>query len=308
MPDKKSKILVVGSIAYDHVMDYGGYFKDAIVNGNYNISLIADNRNISYGGCGGNAAYTLKLLGEEPVIFSCAGRDFSDYKKRLSGMGIATDYIAELKDGLTASAFILTDKEENQITLFEPGASKNAHTLKSIKGFADEIVLAIISPDNCERMVSIAKECSDLQIPFIFDPGQQTPQFKDNDLKEIIGGCEILIANRYESMLLEKRAGLKGAKCFIQTLGPDGVAVTSRNDNFVVKAVEPAPLVDPTGSGDAFRAGLLMGMRRGFDLKKSCRVGALCGTYAVEKKGTQVHFFTYSDFAERFNRAFGENL
>jgi adenosine kinase len=109
-------------------------------------------------------------------------------------------------------------------------------------------------------------------------------------------------------MLLEKRAGLKGAKCFIQTLGPDGVAVTSRNDNFVVKAVEPAPLVDPTGSGDAFRAGLLMGMRRGFDLKKSCRVGALCGTYAVEKKGTQVHFFTYSDFAERFNRAFGENL
>lgn len=308
MQDKKSKILVVGSIAYDHVMEYDGYFKDAIVNNNYNISLVADNRDISYGGCGGNEAYTLKLLGEDPVIFSCAGKDFDDYKDRLAGLGIQTDRIAVFKDDLTASAFILTDKEENQITLFEPGALKNVHPSGDIKSFADEIALAIISPDNCERMVSVAKECSELGIPFIFDPGQQTPQFKDSDLKEIIGECEILIANKYETSLLKKRVGLDGAKYFIQTRGSDGVSVTSKEGDFVVKAVAPDNLADPTGSGDAFRAGLLMGLRRGFDLKKSCRIGALCGTYAVEKKGTQEHFFTYEDFAERFKGAFADVL
>ena len=315
MPNKKNKILVVGSIAYDNVMGYDDYFKNAAVSGNFNISLVASDREISFGGCGGNIAYTLNLLKESPVIYSCAGRDFGDYKKRLWDLGISADYISESKKGLTASAFILTDKEENQVTIFEPGASKECHALNGIKSFAPvEISLAIISPDNCSRMANTANECVDFGIPFIFDPGQQTPQFKVEDLMKTINACEILIVNRYESMLLEQRLGKnisqikKMAPCFIQTQGPDGVSVSSKEGDFIVEAVPPSELIDPTGSGDAFRAGLLMGLRRGFELKKACRIGALCGTYAVSKKGTQEHFFTYDDFKKRYERAFSEKL
>ncbi|MFC1747771.1 carbohydrate kinase family protein, partial [Pseudomonadota bacterium] len=295
----RSKILVVGSIAYDNVMKFSGHFKDAIVPDNYNIALNASDREISYGGCGANMAYTLKMLDEEPVLLTSVGKDFDNYKERFDELGISMAYLFISEDLLTASAFIVTDDDENQITLFEPGAIKAENTGLSVKKLSkDDIVLAIISPDNTERMAEFAYECKELGIPYIFDPGQVTPIFDLNELEKALQNASILIVNKYESELLSQRLSKSKEELkdmvpiYIETNGPNGIEVKEGDKEFYVKAVKPGVLVDPTGSGDAFRAGLLMGLKKGLSLQISCQIGALAGSYAVEKKGTQEHSFT----------------
>lgn len=311
----KGKILIVGSLAYDHVMQYRGLIKDVLIAGNYNMSLTADSREVYYGGCAGNIAYSLSLLGEKPLIFTSAGKDFKEYKNWLTDKGIDTSAVIESDKYLTASAFILTDREQNQITLFEPGAMSALSKKHSLLNLPDKnISYAIIAPDKPERMYRSANECRDLKIPYIFDPGQQINIFSKADILKSVKNAEVLIANEYESNLLMKKLNCTPeeiaelARIYIETHGERGCIVKDGKNEFIVKAVTPSRLIDPTGCGDAFRSGLLAGLSRGCKIKKAVQMGTLLATYSIEQSGTQSHFFTYSEFACRFRNIFGSSL
>ena len=300
---KSAKILVVGSLAYDHIMEFDGHFKDVFIPNNYNFALASSSRSICYGGCAGNIAYTLKLLGEEPIIMTVAGRDFDEYKKRLQKLGIETDYIYESKQELTSSAFIVTDQKEHQIQIFDPGAAK----VQSEQRISDvgELAWAIIAPDNPKRMAQMAGQAKELGIPYVFDPGQAMANFEDVDLNKAANNAEILILNKYEASLYIKRLGkIPAVPIYIETHGAEGCAVKSPEGDFNISAVVPKKLVDPTGCGDAFRAGLLSGLQKSYPIKKACQMGALAATYSIEFVGTQKHHFTVEEFANRFQKEF----
>lgn len=305
---KSAKILVVGSLAYDHIMEFDGDFKDVLVPNNYSFALAASSRSISYGGCAGNIAYTLKLLGEEPIIMTVAGRDFEAYKKRLQKLGIVTDYIYESKQELTSSAFIVTDQKEHQIQIFDPGAAKIVQSEQKISDVG-ELAWAIIAPDNPKRMAQMAGQAKELGIPYVFDPGQAMANFEDEDLDKAAKSAEILILNRYEAGLYKQRLGkLAQVPIYVETDGAEGCVVKSSEGDLKIDAVVPTKLVDPTGCGDAFRAGLLTGLRKKYSIKKACQMGVLVATYSIESKGTQEHHFTVEEFANRFQKEFENDI
>jgi len=312
---KNKKILVVGSLAYDHVMLYDGSFKDVILPEHYSFAVTAINRRISYGGCGGNIAYNLKLLGENPVLIGIGGSDFDRYRERLNLLGIDASNVLETDQHLTAAAFICTDNQENQITFFDAGAMviPTAPALKKIE--YRELSYAIIAPDNPARMIKIAKECFELSIPFIFDPAQEIEYISVADLTWAVTNCYLLIVNDYEADLLAKKLCMPRVKLqrivgnYIETHGPHGCTLISSNEGARdIKAVKAYRLVDPTGCGDAFRAGVLMGLSRGFKLDKACKIGALTATYNLEHAGTQNHIFTFKEFKRRFEDSFNESI
>lgn len=311
----KNKILVVGSLAYDHVMQYDGYFKNAMIPGHYNLVVTASNRAVFYGGCSGNIAYSLKLLNENPVIMTVAGSDFGEYKDWLTKKGIDTSAVFESDRHLTASAFIVTDKLENQIVIFDPGAMNSTipnQTLRNIN--FDEIAWAIIAPDEPERMYKLAKECKELDIPFIFDPAQQLPMIDDQKLAEIVQLAEILIVNKYESDLLINKLGINKDRLaqmvpiYVETRGAEGCSINAKGEVHIINAVRPMQMLDPTGCGDAFRAGVLMGLRNNIGIVESAKIGSLMATYSIENFGTQAHSFTMEEFKQRYFESFGAPL
>lgn len=311
----KKKIVIIGSIAYDHVMQYDGRFSDAIVLDKYSFSLSTHDRSVFFGGCGGNIAYNLRLLGEDPVVFTVVGRDFDDYREWLKKNNITADHIYELDTHMTASAFIVTDKDENQITLFDQGAMHGIDTDQSIRDVGMEhISWAIIAPDKPGSMVRFARECKELGIPYIFDPAQQMSIFDPEDLYDAVKNAHILVVNEYEATLLSRMLNLDKEevatlpKIYIETLGAKGCRVKGEAGEHEVRAVEPTELVDPTGCGDAFRAGVLAGLQRGAPIEKACQMGAVLATYSAESAGTQCHNFSLREFSQRYENSFGQPL
>lgn len=313
LSQQKKKILVVGSLAYDHLMECKGHFRSLLVAGDSNIAITAHNRKISFGGCGGNIAYNLRLFDERPLLMTSVGKDFGEYKKWLKEQSVDVSGIYESTNQLTASAFIVTDPDENQIALFDAGAMDEFPKIQTLFGQSDlqEFAMAIIAPDNPERMMALAAECFEARIPYVFDPAQEIPHIEPKALERTLRQAKIVIVNTYESELLCTHLGItkeelfRIAPFFIQTKGAKGCVIKNHEENFTVPAVPPERVGDPTGCGDAFRAGVVAGLQRGFDLRKACQTGALTATYNLEQKGTQQHFFTLQDFRERFEQSFG---
>lgn len=310
---EKNKILVLGSIAYDHVMHFEGVFRDLIVPNNYNIAITAKTKNIYFGGCAGNISYNLRLLGQDVNIVTVTGKDFGEYKQWLTGNGIDCNAVYMSDKYLTASANIVTDNEQNQITIFNPGAMAEVKTTQTIKTLDyGSLAWAIISPEQPERMMVFARECKELQIPYVFDPGQVLTMLKDEDIMWGIKNASVFIINDYETALLNKKMGLneeligRMVPTFIQTHGEKGSTVKSPTGMSYIRSVQPSKITDPTGCGDAYRAGILAGLKEGKKIEKCCQAGALMATYSLEAEGTQTHKFTLEEFSTRLENNFGE--
>lgn len=311
-------ILVSGSIAYDFIMKYDGLFEKALLTdhlSNLNVAFTASERKMEFGGCSPNIAYGIKLLGGNPIIYGTAGTDFDEYSERLSKFNIETKYIGLAKNELTASANIITDKNENQITIFSPSAMNNGGCDKKLsKKFFNEVQRAILSPDTCQRTVRLAKELIKAKVPYIFDPGQMTPAFSLKDLRFLLKNAEGFIANEYEVSLVCKRLNIsikdiaKTVDFFIETRGEKGAMLRISGKKIFIPAIQAKKVVDPTGCGDAFRSGMLVGLSLGYEFEKSCKMGALVATYSVENPGTQNYRFTISEFSKRFKESFQESL
>jgi len=320
------KILVSGSWAYDYLMEYEGLLKEAILAeklDHLSVAFLVAKKSVHLGGCAGNIAYNLKLLGSDPLVVGLIGSDFEKYSDHLKKMGIDASTLTSLPNDFTASAYILTDKEQNQIMMFHGGAmlaAPEAVTMKDYKNHGIEWV--IISPDDPRRMARLAEECKELGFKYIFDPSQQISSIDVGLLRGAIEGASILIANEYEADMICKKMNvtreelMQMVPTFIETHGENGSSIVSRgvkNDAsdagmFFVKSVMPSAVVDPTGCGDAFRAGLLYGISSGLNIDKSCQIGALAATYTIEQKGTQTHSFTLEEFKKRFEENYGESF
>lgn len=309
-------ILISGSLAYDYVMDFPDSFKNHILPDQLhilNVSFVVDKLNKNFGGCAGNIAYTMKLLGEEPVVLGALGADAADYLEHFKKAKLKTDYIKKVEDKFTASAHITTDKDDNQIIAFYSGAGEESADL-SINNITEKLELALIAPTKKESMIRHAKECYELQIPFVFDPSHQLTAFTAQELMLLIGQARFFIGNDYEMKLTQEKTGwdmaelLRHVEVAVTTLGEQGSVITTKDGNIEIGICPASSVDDPTGAGDAYRAGFFSAYARGLDLKTCGQVGAVAATYAVENYGTQNHRFKVSEFKGRYEKAFAEGL
>ena len=261
------------------------------------------------GGCAPNIAYTLALLGETPRLMATAGQDFDDYRRWLEAAGVDTSLVAQVPDKFTASFFCSTDVDGNQIASFYTGAMANAAEL-SFRTVPD-CQLAIVSPNDPAAMIQYAQECRTLQIPYIWDPGQQCARMSGEELSQGIEGAALVMCNDYELELIRQKTGfgeaeiLAHADGLVVTKGEKGCTIILDGQQVDVAAVTPSRIVDPTGVGDAFRGGFLKGMARGGDAVVSARLGAVAAAYALEHLGGQSHAYTLTEFLERFSASYG---
>ena len=307
------KIIVSGSLAYDRIMDFPGHFSDHILPEKIhtlNVCFQVDGMKEKFGGTAGNIAYALTLMGEKPVISATIGRDYHQYFKWLKQNGISHEMIRIVDDEFTASAYITTDKADNQITGFNPGAMKCSSSLDFDRLNPKE-TLIIISPGNLEDMVNYPRLCKARGIDYIFDPGQSLPMLAAKDLLQAIDGCLILISNDYELDLITSKTGLsketlrRRARTIIVTLGELGSKVFAPDGEISVSAVKPLKVEDPTGAGDSYRGGLISGLLRGKDIEQCARMGSVCASFAVECYGTQEYRFSADEFNARLNGCSG---
>ncbi len=311
-----ARIAVSGSLAYDQIMDFPGKFSDHILPDqihNLNLSFFLSGSRQSFGGTAGNIAYNLSLLQERPTILGVAGSDFLDYKKWLDLKKIDSRKIVNVATDRTAAAYIITDKVDNQIAAFYPGplppryARRAAESLKNIE-------LAIVAPDDKKRMLDYIAVYKKNHIPYIFDPGQALIAFSLAELRQAIYGARILIGNDYEIKLILDKLGLSLSKLVMMveilviTKGSAGSDLYRGAEKISVKAAKPKNVSDPTGAGDAYRAGLIKGLIKGYNLKTCGQLGALAAVYTVERFGTQTHRFTLSEFRKRYQDNFKEKL
>ncbi len=307
-------ILVSGSMAYDRIMDFPGRFSDHILPEKIhvlNVCFTVNGMAEKFGGTAGNIAYTLTLLGEKPVIVATIGKDCENYFKWLEKNNISTEGIKIITDEFTAGAYITTDKADNQITGFNPGAMKYSSKYE-FSNINPKDSIVIISPGNLHDMMEHAEICKEKGIKYICDPGQSLTQWDRDAFIRWINGSMLLISNDYELDLIMKITGLdkKGllglTKTIITTLGEKGSVISNSDADFDIPAAEISDIVDPTGAGDAYRAGLIKGLAVGMDIVISAQMGAVTATYAIENYGTQEHYFTYEEFVEKYKRIFGE--
>jgi adenosine kinase len=305
----KKNIIVSGSLAYDRIMDFPGYFSDHILPEKIHMLSVTFQVNSvkeKFGGTAGNIAYALSLLGENPVISSAIGHDYKRYFDWFAKNGIATDNIKIIEDEFTAGAYITTDKADNQITGFHPGAMKYSSSLDFAR-FNPKETIVTVSPGNLADMINYPEICKAKGIDYIFDPGQALPMLDGEKLAQAIGGCRILVANDYEIELitgktgLDKPALLKLAKAIIVTQGEFGSLVSTPVEECHIPAVKPKQAVDPTGCGDAYRGGLLSGLVHCKSLQDSARMGSVCASFCVECYGTQDYTFSKEEFDARLN-------
>jgi adenosine kinase len=290
-------VLICGSLAFDTITTFPGRFSQQILPDQVhilNVSFLVPTLRREYGGCAGNIAYSLKQLGGEPLIMAAIGSDGQDYLARVRSWNASTEYIRVVEDSYTAQAIIITDTDNNQITAFHPGAMQSAH-LTTIPR-RDDIGVAIIAPDGRDAMLQHADQLSKAGIPFVFDPGQGLPMFNGDELRDFIAKATWVAVNDYEARMLCERTGhsleslsrshLKGV---IVTLGADGCEVWEQGDRIHVPGVRADQIVDPTGCGDAFRAALLLGLEKGWELTASVALGNRVGAIKVASKGGQNH-------------------
>jgi adenosine kinase len=302
-------IIVSGSIAYDRIMDFPGKFSDHILPDKIhvlNVCFQVNGIKEKYGGTAGNIAYALTLMGEKPLICATIGHDYQKYFKWLAKNGLSTENIKIIADEFTAGAYITTDRSDNQITGFNPGAMKYQSTLDFSK-LDHENTIVIVYPGNFEDMVNYPRACKNYGIDYILDPGQSLPMWDKQDLIQAIEGCRILIVNDYELSLiisktgLNKKALLELTGTIITTLGESGSQISMREREIAVPAFKVKKVVDPTGAGDSYRGGLLCGLVHGKTIEQCARMGSVCASFSIENYGTQEYSFTPEEFNERLN-------
>lgn len=309
------KIVVTGSIAYDYIMSFPGKFTDSLVDGqlhNVSLSFLVDSLHRQRGGTAPNIAYTMALLGGRPTVMATAGQDFAEYRAWLEQYGVDTSAIVEIENDFCASFFVNTDQAQNQIASFYTGAMAYAGKL-TFAQYAADADLVIISPNAPEAMHNYADECRQLGIPFIYDPSQQSARFTGEELLHGLKDCAILTVNEYEYKLIQEKTGLNEAEIMdrigslLVTKAGDGAWIVADGQEYHIPPVPPENVVDPTGAGDAFRAGMMRGMELGLPWEITGRMGALAATYALEHLGTQVHYFTPADFVTRYRKFFDDD-
>jgi adenosine kinase len=307
--------LICGSIAYDTIMVFRDRFKNHILPDQLhilNVAFLVPDLRREFGGCAGNIAYSLKMLGGEPLIMATVGDDYQPYAERLDKLAIPQTYIRKIPHTFTAQAFITTDLDDNQITAFHPGAMNESHANHVQE--AQSATLGIVAPDGRAGMLQHAREYEEAGVPFVFDPGQGLPMFKGEELLEFIRMAEYVTVNDYEAQMLQERTGKsieqlsKLVKAFVVTLGARGSVVHIGSERIEIPCVEPEEVVDPTGCGDAFRAGLLYGVAAGWDWHTTGRLASLLGSIKIARRGGQNHHFTRDEIAQRYRDAFGSRI
>ena len=286
--------LICGSLAFDTIMSFEGRFAEQILPEQLhilNVSFLVPALRRDFGGCAGNIAYSLKILGGTPLPMATLGTDGSDYFQRLKDLGIATEFVRQVEGTYTAQAMIMTDRDNNQITAFHPGAMMQAHTLQIEK--RSDVKLGIISPDGRDAMLQHAEQFKKADIPFVFDPGQGLPMFDGAELAHFIDQSTWVTVNDYEGKMLCDRTGLSSADIsrrvqgLVVTLGAEGCEVWIDGEKTWVPPVKPQAVVDPTGCGDAWRGALLFGLEQGWSLAKCAALGNQVGALKIAQRGPQ---------------------
>ena len=309
------RTLICGSIAYDNIMVFPDHFKNHILPEKIhvlNVAFLVPEMRREFGGCAGNIAYNLKMLGGEPVMMATVGDDIQPYRERFEQLGLDQSNVLHVKDTFTAQAFITTDLDDNQITAFHPGAMNFSH-LNSVSD-ANPIQLGIIAPDGRDGMLQHALEFHQNGIPFVFDPGQGLPMYNGDELTDFIDKAYYVAVNDYEGQLLQERTGLtleaiaQKTRALIVTLGAQGSTIYTDGRQIDIPSVKPQDIVDPTGCGDAYRAGLLYGIAHGMDWQTTGQLGSLMGALKVAHRGGQNHQFTRDMIDQLYFDHFGNRI
>jgi adenosine kinase len=307
-------IVISGSLAFDHIMTYPGSFQDHIIPGKVyvlSVSFLFDSLRRHRGGVAGNVAYNFALLGERPALVGAGGSDFSEYRSACESLGIDTSHVVDIPDELTGSAFMTTDLVGNQIAGFYPGASNYAEQI-SVTELASEAVFGFVGPTTREAMRRHAREFGESNCRLIYDASQQVVSLSEEELLEGIGHAWGVIGSDYEMAVIGQKTGLSVEDLAARlpfvgvTLGKQGSELYFDGQHVKAPAVEPDPLCDPTGGGDAYRAGVFKGLALGLPIEIAGRMGSLSATYAVERHGTQEHFYRAEEYLARFDSKFPE--
>lgn len=308
------RITVTGSIAYDYIMVFPGQFKDHILADKMHVlsvSFLVESLKRMRGGTAPNIAYNLALLGERPLIAGTVGQDFGEYRAWLESVGIDTSGIIQIAGDFTSSCFINTDLQDNQITAFYPGAMAHATSISFLDERYAATDLVIIAPNAPEAMLKYAAECTARGIDYLYDPSMQMPRMTGAQLEQGFAGAKVLTGNDYEFAMMSEKIGISEAELrrrvpiTVMTRGEAGALITVEGTEYEIPIARPRVVVDPTGAGDAFRAGLVKGMARGFSWPVIGRMAALTAVYAIEQTGTQQHSYTLPEFVERYRENFG---
>jgi len=306
------RTLICGSIAYDTIMVFRDRFKNHILPEQLhilNVAFLVPDLRREFGGCAGNIAYNLGLLGGEPLVMATVGDDYLPYDERMKKLALSQQHVRRVPGTFTAQAFITTDLDDNQITAFHPGAMNHSH--ENHVGDAKDVRLGIVAPDGRDGMLQHAREFHAAGVPFIFDPGQGLPMFDGAELSGFVDLASYVTVNDYEGQMLQERTGhkldqlAKGVKALVVTLGAKGSVVMTGGRTIEIPAVKPAQVLDPTGCGDAYRAGLLYGIAAGLDWAVTGRLASLLGSIKIASRGGQNHRFTRDEIADRYREAFG---
>lgn len=307
--------LICGSMAYDTIMVFNDHFKNHILPEKIhilNVAFLVPDMRREFGGCAGNIAYNLQMIGGNPLIMATVGDDHQPYAGRLSSLELTQTHVRHVDGTFTAQAFITTDLADNQITAFHPGAMNFSH--ENHVSDAKNVSLGIIAPDGRDGMVQHAREFHEAGIPFMFDPGQGLPMFNGEELLDFIGKADYVAVNDYEGQLLHERTGCpleslaKLVKGLIVTKGSEGSIIYADGQQIVIPSVKPERLIDPTGCGDAYRAGLLFGLIHEMDWQSTGQLASLMGALKIAQRGGQNHSFSRDEIDQRYFEIFGNRI
>jgi adenosine kinase len=311
--DTAGKVLICGSVAFDVIMEFEGHFRDHILPEQIhilNVSFLVPQLRREFGGCAGNIAYNMRLLGDVGCPMATVGRDFAPYREWLIGAGVPLEHVRAVDSEFTAQAFITTDLDNNQFTAFHPGAMQHAHLNRVSE--AGRVALGVVAPDGRQGMIEHAAQFAAAGIPFLFDPGQGLPMFAGEDLKRFVEQATWVAVNDYEWRVIEQKTGwserqvCERVAALVVTRGALGSVIHTREGRIEIPCAKAGALVDPTGCGDAYRAGLLHGLLRGLDWESTGRIAAVMGAIKIESRGTQNHRVTRAQIAQRLAENFGE--
>ena len=307
--------LICGSIAYDTIMVFNDHFKNHILPEKIhilNVAFLVPDMRREFGGCAGNIAYNLQMIGGSPLIMATVGDDYQPYDYRLQKLNLAQTHIRPVNDTFTAQAFITTDLADNQITAFHPGAMNFSHHNHVTD--AKDVSLGILAPDGRDGMLQHAREFHEAGIPFLFDPGQGLPMYNGKELLDFIDKADYIAVNDYEGQLLQERTGktlealAKLVKGLVVTRGSEGSIIYADGQQIEIPCVKPEEMLDPTGCGDAYRAGLLYGIANSMDWQTTGSLGSLMGALKIARRGGQNHSFSRDEIGQRYFEAFGSRI
>ncbi len=307
-------ISVTGSIAYDYIMVFPGRFREHILADkmdSFSVSFLVDSLKRMLGGTAPNIAYSLALLGERPTLVGTVGEDWGEYRDWLEANGVDVSGVLVIPNEFTASCFINTDEQNSQITAFYSGAMAKAGKISFHENGRGETDLVIIAPNDPQAMITYAQECTELGIPYVYDPSMQAPRMSGAELELGFKGARVLAGNDYEFGMMAEKIGIsehelrRRVPITVMTRGADGALITVDGVEYEIPAAQPRAIVDPTGAGDAFRAGFVKGMARSVSWPVAGRMGALAAAYVLEHVGAKSHSYTIAEFIERYHANFG---